>query len=58
MFPKERCRLVRLLIARIQLKNEGIDIESHPAGWSALMSALAPNSIGAELRELEMEAMV
>lgn len=57
MFPEERCRLVRLLIARVQLKGEGIDIEWHPAGWSALMAELAPNSIGAELRELEMEPM-
>ncbi len=57
MFPEERCRLVRLLIARVQLKDEGIDIEWHPAGWSALMAELAPHSIGAELRELEMEEM-
>ncbi len=34
MFPEERCRLVR-----------------------PLMAELAPNSIGAELREMEMEAM-
>ena len=57
MFPEERCRLVRLLIARVQLKDEGINIEWQPAGWSALMAELAPNSIGAELRELEMEEM-
>lgn len=57
MFPEERCRLVRLLIAKVQLKDEGGDIEWQPAGWSALMEELAPNSIGAELRELEMEAM-
>ncbi|MBA3903860.1 MAG: recombinase family protein, partial [Rhodocyclaceae bacterium] len=50
-------RLVRLLIARVQLKDEGVDIEWQPAGWSALMAELAPNSIGAELREMEMEAM-
>lgn len=55
MFPEERCRLVQLLIARVQLKDEGIDIEWHPTGWSTLMAELAPNSIGAELRELEME---
>ena len=53
MFPEERCRLMRLLIDRVQLKNDGIDIEWHPSGWSALMAELAPNSIGAELRELE-----
>ena len=57
MFPDERCRLVRLLIAKVQLREEGIDIEWHPTGWSALMAELAPNSIGAELREMEMEAM-
>lgn len=57
MFPEERCRLVRLLIARVQLKDEGIDIEWHPTGWSALLAELVPNSIGAELRELEMEEM-
>jgi hypothetical protein len=55
LFPEERCRLVRLLIARVQLKDDGIDIEWQPAGWSALMAELAPNSIRAELRELENE---
>ena len=57
MFPEERCRLVRLLIAKVQLKDEGIDIVWQPTGWSALMTELAPNSIGAELREMEMEVM-
>lgn len=37
MFLEERCRLVRLLIARMQLKDDGIDIEWQPAGGSALM---------------------
>jgi hypothetical protein len=45
MFPEERCRLVNLLIAKVQLRDEGIDIEWHPTG------------IGAELREMGMEAM-
>ncbi|NMG17407.1 recombinase family protein [Aromatoleum bremense] len=57
LFPEERCRLVRLLITKVQLRDDGIDIEWHPTGWSALMKELAPNSIGAELREREMEAM-
>lgn len=57
LFPEERCRLVRLLIAKVQLRDEGIDIEWYSTGWSALMVELAPNSIGAELREMEMEAM-
>jgi hypothetical protein len=58
MFPEERCRLVRLLIAKVQLRDEGIDIEWHPTGWSALMAELVPNSIGAELLELEMEESI
>ena len=58
MFPEERCRLVRLLIAKVQLRDEGIDIEWNPTGWSALMAELVPNSIGAELLELEMEESI
>ncbi|CAM5790471.1 hypothetical protein CCAE64S_02593 [Castellaniella caeni] len=57
MFPQERCRLVKLLIARVQLRDDGIAIEWHPFGWSALMAELAPNSIGAELREVERRQM-
>jgi DNA invertase Pin-like site-specific DNA recombinase len=57
LFPAERCRLVRLLIQRVQLRDNGIDIEWQPMGWTELVGDLAPNSIGAELRELEMEAM-
>ena len=53
LFPEERIRLVRLLIARVQLRDDGIDIEWQPMGWLSLMGELAPNSIGAELRELE-----
>ncbi len=56
LFPEERYRLVRLLIAKVQLLDEGIDVEWHPAGWSALVSELVPNSIGAKLREMEAMA--
>ncbi len=55
LFPEERFRLVRLLIARVQLREDGIDIEWQPMGWLNLMGELAPNSIGAELCELENE---
>jgi DNA invertase Pin-like site-specific DNA recombinase len=57
LFPAERCRLVRLLIDRVQLRDDGIDIEWQPVGWADLAGELAPHSIGAELREFEMEAM-
>jgi len=57
LFPAERCRLVRLLIKRVQLREDGIDIEWQSMGWSQLMGELAPRSIGAELRDLELEEM-
>lgn len=53
MFPVERCRLVQLLIERVQLREDGIDIEWRPLGWSTLVGELVPHSIGAELREME-----
>lgn len=53
LFPEERIRVVRLLIARVQLRDDGIDIEWQPMGWLGLVEELAPNSIGVELRELE-----
>jgi len=57
LFPQERHRLVQLLIARVQLREDGIDIEWHAQGWGTFMAELAPNSIGAELQELEQEAV-
>lgn len=57
LFPAEQCRLAWLLIRRVQLRDEGIDIEWWPMGWSELVGELAPHSIGAELRDLELEEM-
>lgn len=57
LFPAEHCRLARLLIRRVQLRDEGIDIEWLPMGWTELVGELAPHSIGAELRDLELEEM-
>ena len=56
LFPVEQARLVRLLIERVQFREGGVDIEWHAAGWSTLAGELAPNSIGAELREWEEAA--
>lgn len=36
IFPEARYRLVRLVIARVQLPDDGIAIEWQPAGWSPL----------------------
>ena len=56
LFPAAQARLVRLLIERVQFREGGVDIEWHAAGWSTLAGELAPNSIGAELREWEKAA--
>ena len=56
LFPEEQVRLVNLLIERIQLLSDGIDIVWREVGWKELAGELAPDSIGGEM--LEMEAMV
>ncbi len=56
LFPAEQVRLIRLLIERVQIRDDGLDIEWHAMGWSGLASELAPNSIGAELRDMEEAA--
>ncbi|MBI5923821.1 MAG: recombinase family protein [Betaproteobacteria bacterium] len=53
LFPAEQIRLVNLLIERIQLLSDGIDIVWREVGWKALAGELVPGSIGAELLELE-----
>ncbi len=56
LFPAEQLRLIRLLVERVQIRDDGLDIEWHATGWSGLAGELAPNSIGAELRDLEEAA--
>ena len=53
LFPAEQCRTVKLLIERVTLRGEGVDIEWHPMGWSTLAGELSPGTIGAELRAME-----
>ena len=57
LFPAEQSRLVRLLIDRVQIRDDGLDIEWHATGWAGLAGELAPNTIGAELLELEEETI-
>ena len=52
LFPAERQRIVHLLIERVTLLDNGIEISWHEAGWSQLVGELLPDTIGAELREL------
>jgi len=43
---------VQLLIERVTLRDEGIEIGWRDAGWSELVGEMLPDTIGAELREI------
>ena len=53
MFLQEQIRIVRMLIERVQITDSAIEIDWLHSGWLQLACELAPNSIGAELAELE-----
>lgn len=53
LFPEEQARLVNLLIERVQLLSDGIDIVWREVGWKDLAGELAPDAIGGELLEME-----
>jgi DNA invertase Pin-like site-specific DNA recombinase len=55
LFPEEQVRLMNLLIERVQLLSDGIDIVWREVGWKELAGELACDTIGGEL--LEMEAV-
>ena len=53
LFPAEQIRLVNLLIERVVLMSDGIDIVWRKVGWKELAGELTPESIGAEMLEME-----
>lgn len=53
LFPVEQNRLVRLLIERVVLSPDGMEIVWRIGGWASLADELMPGTIGAELAELE-----
>ncbi len=55
LFPAERQRIVQLLIERVTLREEGIEITWRDTGWHALVGEMRPGTIGAELLELEQQ---
>ena len=55
LFPEERRRIIQLLIERVTLGDEGIEIVWRAAGWPILASEMRPGSIGAELLDLEQQ---
>jgi site-specific DNA recombinase len=53
LFPAERQRIVNLLIERVTLRDEGIEITWRDVGWVTLVGEMLPGTIGAELAEFE-----
>ena len=56
IFPAEQIRLVNLLIERVTLLSDGIDITWREMGWSNLAGELQPQTIGGEALEMEVSA--
>ncbi|MEN9490678.1 MAG: DNA-invertase hin [Pseudomonadota bacterium] len=55
LYPAEQRRLAQLLIERVLLAENGLEILWRDIGWRELAADLLPGSIGAELQELEAE---
>ena len=53
LYPNEQHRIVQLMIERVDLVPEGLRIRWRELGWKELITEFAPDSIGAELVELE-----
>ncbi len=58
LFPAERQRIVQLLIERVVLRDEGIEIVWRDTGWSTLAAEMRPGTIGAELLDLEQQEVL
>ena len=56
LFPAEQVRLVHLLIERVQLLSDGVDIVWRESGWRELAGELRPDSIGGEMLDMEVAA--
>ena len=56
LFPVERHRLAQLLIERVVMGADGMEIVWRDIGWQELAAELLPGTIGAELQELEETA--
>lgn len=55
VFPAERKRIVQLLIERVTLRDEGIEIAWRESGWHALAGEMRPGTIGGELLKMEQQ---
>ena len=53
LFPAEQFRLTQLLIERVVIAGDGLEIIWRDQGWQELARELLPGTIGAELQEME-----
>jgi len=53
LYPAERHRIVNLMIERVDIVPGGLKVKWHELGWKELIGEFAPESIGAELIEME-----
>ena len=53
LFPEEQVRLLNVLIERVQLLSDGIDILWREVGWKELAGELVSDTIGGEMLEME-----
>ncbi|HEL3764807.1 recombinase family protein [Stenotrophomonas maltophilia] len=55
LYPAERHRIVNLMVERVDLVPGGLKVSWRELGWKALIGEFAPDSIGAELVEMEAQ---
>ena len=55
LYPAERHRIVNLMVERVDLVPGGLKVRWRELGWKALIGEFAPDSIGAELVEVEAQ---
>jgi hypothetical protein len=53
LYPAEQHRIVNLMIERVDIVPGGLKVKWRELGWRALIEEFAPDSIGAELVEME-----
>ena len=57
LFPAEQQRLTRLLIERVQMHEQGIDIHWRDDGWSGLGPDIAEHPLVEEAGDMQEEAL-
>jgi hypothetical protein len=53
LYPAEQHRIVNLMVERVDIVSGGLKVKWRELGWKDLIEEFAPDSIGAELVEME-----